>query len=190
MQQEGHQHDENCSHGHHHHHEEEHHHHHHNHSHSHGHDHNHSHAIFPSFQDLKQTIVQLQEQAIYLFKFSMQNEHSKRLLIHSAVLLALFVCFVLFSIFFSKSLLFFVVTFHTLQRFLHHLITLVTRTIAANPVATKAATMGGMVPAFSFGFERLEVLLRFANAIFVIFFSLAFSTEAVKRVLEPHEISM
>lgn len=171
--------------------------HHHHHGHTCGHHHHHHHgddeAIgllsffkFSNFQDL---ITQTKQHILAVFQVSMQQEQTRKLLYFCCTLFGLSLLHLIVGFTVSKSLIVFLSAFHTLQRCLHHAITLITRaaqTMNSDNIVRRKFSLA----TYSFGFERIEVVLRFANGIFVIFLALACIKESVERWLDPHDLSM
>lgn len=119
------------------------------------------------------------KQFIYYIRILLQEKHSRKLLIYTAVLFIFSLIEVLFGLLYSASLSMLLAGFHSLQQTFGYVIILTTTLV----VAKKQPNFE-----FSYGYERLEVVLNFSNSVFVMFLCFAMITESVQRLLDPHDI--
>ncbi|KAL0487363.1 zinc transporter [Acrasis kona] len=86
---------------------------------------------------------------------------------------------------FSHSLVIIFCAFYTLHRALHYIIM-----VTGHILEKKVELNRSLFTAYSYGYRRAEVVLRFSNSIFAAFISFAFITEGIQRLAEPHHYHM
>jgi Co/Zn/Cd efflux system component len=109
----------------------------------------------------------------------------RALMVYAAILstFAVFECVVAFML--SHSLVVLFCAFYTVHRALHYLIL-----ILANVLDKPNLTPNSLFTPYSYGYRRLEVILRFSNGVFAAFISFAFCTEGIQRLVEGHHIHL
>lgn len=107
------------------------------------------------------------------------------LLVYSTILslFSLLECFIAFTL--SHSLVVLFCAFYTVHRALHYLII-----VLGYVLEKQQAIPNALFVPYSYGYRRLEVILRFSNGIFAIFIAFAFCTEGIQRLVEPHHFHM
>lgn len=118
----------------------------------------------------------------WYFKIVWNDSQTKKLFIYtvSLMIFSLFQVTIL-GFLYSHSL---VVLFSGLSSFQTSLSYMIT--IISSILSTKQINLNG----YSYGFERLEVLMRFSNATFCLFICFAMIIESIHHFLEPHEIHL
>lgn len=118
----------------------------------------------------------------WYFRIIWNDPQTKKLFIYtlSLMLFSLFQVIIL-GFLYSHSL---VVLFSGLSSFQTSLSYSIT--IISTILSTKQLNLSG----YSYGFERLEVIMRFSNGTFCLFICFAMFIESLHHFLEPHEIHL
>jgi Co/Zn/Cd efflux system component len=109
------------------------------------------------------------------------------LIIYASILsvFALLECIIAFML--SHSLVVLFCAFYTVHRAFHYLILILGYVLEKHQVNTAQSTL---FVSYSYGYRRLEVILRFSNGVFATFIAFAFCTEGIQRLVEPHHFHM
>jgi cobalt-zinc-cadmium efflux system protein len=121
----------------------------------------------------------IHQRIIYYIRILLQEKHSRKLFIFTSILLLFSLIEVLFGLLYSASLSMLLAGFHSIQQTFGYVIVLTSSLV----VAKKSPNFD-----YSYGYERLEVVLNFSNSVLILFLCFAMITESVQRLVEPHEV--